>query len=201
MSWREDCSFNKQHRLSGHQLWYGHDGGLWLHWGGCLTEILQITIVRDSVFFLIKLQSAWYWEHFRCFKLESTSTLKVIQQSQLTGKYPLAAYAVGGYWMDSHHICLLNSVKYHCNSFLNSFCTLFKHFRFLFSNMHTRESRVTPSLTCNYNLLWENICINKLSSFSAAVFARICNFCPHSSSTWTFSTPRQFYHDVHGQWI
>lgn len=82
---------------------YGSTGGL-----PDFGEILQIIIAHDSVVFVIKLQSAWYWEHFRCFKLESTSTVKVIKQSELTDQYPLTAYAVGGNRMVSlkHHICL-----------------------------------------------------------------------------------------------
>lgn len=73
-------------------------------------EILQIIIVRDNLVFVVKLQSAWYYEHFRCFKLESTSIVKVIEQSQLTDIYPLAAYAMEGDRMVSlkHHICLSN---------------------------------------------------------------------------------------------
>jgi len=84
---------------------YGSTGGL-----PDFAEILQIMIVRDSVVFVLQLQSAWYWEHFRCFKCESTSTVKVIEQSQLTDIYPLVANVVGGNRMVSlkHHICLSN---------------------------------------------------------------------------------------------
>ena len=73
-------------------------------------EILQIIVVHDTLVFVVKLQSAWYSEHFRCFKLESTRVVKVIEQSQLTDTYPLATYAVEGDRMVSlkHHICLSN---------------------------------------------------------------------------------------------
>lgn len=63
----------------GMMLVYGSTGGL-----PDFAEILQIIIVRDSLVFVVKLQCAWYCEHLRCFKLESTRTVKVIEQSQLT---------------------------------------------------------------------------------------------------------------------
>lgn len=86
-------------------LMFGSTGGL-----PDFAEILQIIIVRDSLAFVLKLQSAWYSVHFRCFKLESTSIVKVIEQSRLTDVYPLATYAVEGVRMVSlkHHICLSN---------------------------------------------------------------------------------------------
>lgn len=89
----------------GMMLVYGSTGGL-----PDFAEILQIIIVQDSLVFLVKLQSAWYSEHFRCLKLESTSTVKVVEQSQLTDIYPLATYAVEGNRMVclKHHICLSN---------------------------------------------------------------------------------------------
>ncbi|KAF3841505.1 hypothetical protein F7725_007367, partial [Dissostichus mawsoni] len=89
----------------GMMLVYGSTGGL-----PDFAEILQIIIVRDSLVFVVKLQCAWYCERVRCFKLESTSTVKVIEQSQLTDIYPLATYAVEGNRMLSlkHHICLRN---------------------------------------------------------------------------------------------
>ena len=62
----------------GMMLVYGSTGGL-----PDFAEILQIIIVQDNLVFLVKLQSAWYSEYFRCFKLESTSTVKVVEQSQL----------------------------------------------------------------------------------------------------------------------
>ena len=71
-------------------------------------EILQIIVVHDTLVFVMKLQSAWYSEHFRCFKLESTRVIKVIEQSRLTDTYPLATYAMEGDRMVSlkHYICL-----------------------------------------------------------------------------------------------
>jgi len=89
----------------GMMLVYGSTGGL-----PDLAEILQIIVVHDSLVFVVKLQSAWYCEHFRCFKLESTGTVKVIAQSQLPDIYPLASYALEGNRMVSlkHYICLSN---------------------------------------------------------------------------------------------
>lgn len=59
-------------------------------------EILQIIVVQDSLVFVVKLQSTWYCEHLRCFKLESTSIVKVVEQSQLTDVYPMATDAREG---------------------------------------------------------------------------------------------------------
>lgn len=89
----------------GMMLVYGSTGGL-----PDFAEILQIIVVCESLIFVVKLQSAWYCEHVRCFKLEPTSTVKVIEQSQLTDINPLATYAMEGDRMVSlkHHICLLN---------------------------------------------------------------------------------------------
>lgn len=86
-------------------LAYGSTGGL-----PDFVEILQILILRDSLAFVVKLQSSWYCEHLRCFKLESTSIVKVVEQAQLVDTYPLTAYAVEGGRMISlkHHICLPN---------------------------------------------------------------------------------------------
>lgn len=63
----------------GMMLVYGSTGGL-----PNFAELLQIIIVHDSLVFTVKLQSIWYCEHFRCFKLESTSIVRVTEQSQLT---------------------------------------------------------------------------------------------------------------------
>ncbi|XP_049330682.1 uncharacterized protein LOC111195788 isoform X1 [Astyanax mexicanus] len=89
----------------GMMLVYRSTGGL-----PDFAEILQIIVVQDSLVFVVKLHSAWYFEHFRCFKLESTSIVKVIDQSELADTHPLAAYAVEGNRMVSlkHHICLSN---------------------------------------------------------------------------------------------
>lgn len=72
----------------GMMLVYGSTGGL-----PDFAEILQIIVVRDSLVFVVKLQSAWYCEHVRRFKLESTSIVKVVKQSELTDIYPLVTYA------------------------------------------------------------------------------------------------------------
>lgn len=89
----------------GMMLVYGNTGGL-----PDFAEILQIMIVCNSVVFVVKMQSTWYTEHFRCFKVESTSIVKVIHQSQLTDMYPLATYTIKGCRMVSlkHYICLSN---------------------------------------------------------------------------------------------
>lgn len=76
-------------------------------------EILQTVVVCDSLIFVVKLHTSWYCEHLRSFKLESTSTLKVLQHSQLKDVYPLVTYSVGGDRMVSlkHHISFDSKVK------------------------------------------------------------------------------------------
>lgn len=86
-------------------LVYGTTGGL-----PDFAEIVQIIVVHDCLVFVVKLQSAWYCEHFRCFKLESTGIVKVIEQSQLTDTYPLSAYTVDGDRMVSLKHCICCSI-------------------------------------------------------------------------------------------
>lgn len=86
----------------GMMLVYGSTSGL-----PDFAEILQIVVVQDHLVFVVKLQNAWYCEHFQYFKLESSDIVKVIEQSQLDDAYPLSAYAVKGDRMVSlkHYIC------------------------------------------------------------------------------------------------
>lgn len=98
----------QSHGLSyniGMVLVYGSTGGL-----PDFAEISQMIVVCDSLIFVVKLQSAWYMEHLRCFKLESMHILKVVKQSELPDIYPLATYVVQGQRMVSlrHHISQLN---------------------------------------------------------------------------------------------
>lgn len=71
-------------------------------------EIVQIIVAQDSLAFVVKLQTAWYFEHFRGFMLESTGIVRVVKHSELTDTYPLVAYIVDGKRMVSlkHHISL-----------------------------------------------------------------------------------------------
>lgn len=75
---------------------YGSTGGL-----PDIAETQQIIIVCESLVFVVKLQSAWFCERFRCLKLESTSIVKVIKLWQLTDLYPLATYSMEGNQMGS----------------------------------------------------------------------------------------------------
>ncbi|KAK2856690.1 hypothetical protein Q5P01_005425, partial [Channa striata] len=90
---------------TGMMLVYGSTGGLPDSAG-----ILQIIIFHHSLVFVVKVQSAWYCEHFRCFKLEYTGIVKVVEQSQLTDTYPLSTCTMKGDRVVSlkHHICLSN---------------------------------------------------------------------------------------------
>nr|XP_023651070.1 uncharacterized protein LOC111835233 isoform X1 [Paramormyrops kingsleyae]XP_023651071.1 uncharacterized protein LOC111835233 isoform X1 [Paramormyrops kingsleyae] len=87
----------------GMMLAYGSTGGL-----ADFAEIVQMIVVLDKLSFVVRLQSAWYNEHLRCFTLEATRNIQILQQAQLTDLYPLAAYTVAGQQMVSlkHFICI-----------------------------------------------------------------------------------------------
>lgn len=81
---------------------YGQVGGL-----PDFAEIIQIIIVHGAPFFVMKILSAWYDEHFRAFEVEYTRRIEVLEQPQLADVYPLTAYKVAGRQMVSlkHFIC------------------------------------------------------------------------------------------------
>lgn len=84
-------------------LAYGSTGGL-----ADFAEIVQRIVVLDKLSFVVRLQSAWYNEHLRCFTLEATRNIQILLQAQLTDLYPLAAYTVARQQMVSlkHFICI-----------------------------------------------------------------------------------------------
>lgn len=61
-------------------------------------KILSIVICSDKVSFLSKRLTAWYFEHYRSFKLEDSdyAELIVLDADELSHYYPLTAYYVGG---------------------------------------------------------------------------------------------------------
>lgn len=61
-------------------------------------EILQICILEERVYFIVKKLSSWYREHFRAFELDTSHLREVslIEHGELLDDYPLAAYSVGG---------------------------------------------------------------------------------------------------------
>lgn len=61
-------------------------------------KILSIVICPDRVSFLSKKLTAWYFEHYRSFKIEDSdyAELIVLDADELSHYYPLTAYSVGG---------------------------------------------------------------------------------------------------------
>lgn len=92
-----------------------YSAGMMLAYGSTIgfpdfAEIVQIIVVQSSLAFVVKLQTAWYFEHFRGFMLEPTGIVRVVKHSELIDTYPLVAYVVDGKRMVSlkHHISLSN---------------------------------------------------------------------------------------------
>lgn len=61
-------------------------------------EIIQMIVVKDNLLFIIRKLSAWYWEHYRAYELNTCPTKKVelVDPNQLADPYPLADYTIGG---------------------------------------------------------------------------------------------------------
>lgn len=81
---------------------YGSTGGL-----PDFVEIIQIVILENNLYFIVRKLSAWYLEHFRSFLLESSRELILVHQHSLQDYYPLASYIVEGKRMVTlkRHIC------------------------------------------------------------------------------------------------
>lgn len=67
---------------------------------GCLAEfaeIIQMCIINENLFFIVKVLLGWYNEHYRAFELNSSPSreVKFLALSELTDTYPLADYMVG----------------------------------------------------------------------------------------------------------
>lgn len=60
-------------------------------------EVLQMCILHDRLFFIVRELCGWYREHFRAFELSPSPTRSVIliELSELADEYPLADYMVG----------------------------------------------------------------------------------------------------------
>lgn len=59
-------------------------------------EISQILLISDKLSFFVRLQTAWYNEHLRSYEIDSTCSVKLLEQRDLRDFYPLAAYTLGG---------------------------------------------------------------------------------------------------------
>lgn len=72
-------------------LAHGSTGGL-----PDFVELILITVVNGKVGFIVKCLNAWYLEHLGSYELEKTRSVKVIEPSELSDVFPLAAYTVAG---------------------------------------------------------------------------------------------------------
>lgn len=61
------------------------------------SEILQICVVQDRLYFIVKRLSGWYREHFRAFELSASPVREtvLVELGDLADDYPLADYVVG----------------------------------------------------------------------------------------------------------
>ena len=72
-------------------LAHGTTGGL-----PDFVELIQIVVVNGKTGFIVKCLNAWYIEHLRSYELENTRIIKVIDQSELSDIFPMAAYTIAG---------------------------------------------------------------------------------------------------------
>lgn len=76
---------------SGMILAHGSTGGL-----PDFGELIQIAVVKGKPAFILKCLNAWYTEHLKGYELENTKSVKVVEPSELSDIFPLAAYTVAG---------------------------------------------------------------------------------------------------------
>ena len=60
-------------------------------------EIHQICILHQRLFFVLKLLCGWYREHYGAYEMTPSLTqgIALVEVSELSDEYPLAAYLVG----------------------------------------------------------------------------------------------------------
>lgn len=59
-------------------------------------ELIQIAVVKGKPAFILKCLNAWYTERLEGYELENTKSVKVVEPSELSDIFPLAAYTVAG---------------------------------------------------------------------------------------------------------
>ena len=61
-------------------------------------EIVQMIVLQETLFFIVKKLNAWYLEHYRAYDLvvSATKELRLVGVQELTHPYPLAHYMVRG---------------------------------------------------------------------------------------------------------
>lgn len=71
-------------------------------------EIIQMCVINEMLFLIVKVLCGWYTEHYRAFELSlsPSSEVKLLALSELTDPYPLASYRVGS----SHMVTLKRQI-------------------------------------------------------------------------------------------
>ena len=59
-------------------------------------ELIQIVVVKGTLLFIVKSLIAWSVEHLMSIILEKTSTVKVLEPTELSDMFPLTPYVLGG---------------------------------------------------------------------------------------------------------
>lgn len=57
-------------------------------------ELIQLVVINGKVGFIVKCFNSWYIEHLRNYELENTTSVKLIEPSELFDIFPMAAYSV-----------------------------------------------------------------------------------------------------------
>lgn len=62
------------------------------------TEIIHMLVLKDKLFFIVRKLSAWHWEHFSAFQIQTSPTkeIELVAPDELADPYPLVDYTVGG---------------------------------------------------------------------------------------------------------
>lgn len=79
------------------------------------SEIDQICILHDNVFYIVSELCGWYREHYRAFELSPspTRTFTLVTLSELLDPYPLVDYVIGSVRMVTlkRHIVIKGDVQ------------------------------------------------------------------------------------------
>lgn len=61
------------------------------------TEIIQMCVINENLFLIVKVLCGWYNEHYRAFELSMSPSreIKLLALSELCDTYPLADYMIG----------------------------------------------------------------------------------------------------------
>lgn len=83
--WQTVC-YSGTSYSSGMILAHGWTGGL-----PDFGELIRIAVVKGKPAFILKCLNAWYTERLKGYELENTKSVKVVEPSELSDIFPLAA--------------------------------------------------------------------------------------------------------------